>query len=69
MTKILINLKEKCLIDSKTGDIVRPECWDDMVVYYTYLLGSRHHAAAQHLLHDVFDGKKVITKMIMDSQQ
>ncbi len=66
---IHINLKEKCLVNSENGDIVRPTCWDHLAPYHSMLCGRGHKAAAQSLLEDVFRGEKVITKMIEKHQK
>jgi hypothetical protein len=66
---ILINEKEKVLIDSNTGDIVRPTCWENLHPYYLYLKHGTAPGKAQSLLDDVFRGELVITKMIEHHQK
>ena len=66
---ILINIKEKALVDSETGDIVRPTCWDSLIPYYSYLVNRSHPGPAQSMLEKVFAGEKVITKMIENHQK
>lgn len=66
---ILINLKEKALVNSETGDIVRPTCWDSLIPYHSYLMSKGHPGPAQSMLEKVFTGEKVITKMIELSQK
>ncbi len=66
---ILINFKEKVLVDSVTGDIVKPNCWDDLIPYLSYVKNRGHETMAQHLLEEVFKGEKIITKMIQASQK
>lgn len=61
---ILIDTKNKTLIDSKTGDTVKPSCFDDLIAYHSYLLTSKHPKLAHQTLKDVFKGEKVITNMI-----
>lgn len=66
---ILINLKEKALVNSETGDVIRPTCWDSLVPYHAYLVGRGHPGPAQSMLEKVFAGEKVITKMIELAQK
>lgn len=66
---IHINTKEKVLVDSETGEIIRPSCYDYLVQYHAYLRSRNHHSAAQAVLAEVFKGEKVITKMIENSQK
>lgn len=66
---ILINLKEKMLIDSETGDVVRPSCWETLIPYHSYLCGRNHAAMAQNVLRQVFSGERFITKMIDNYQR
>lgn len=61
---IFINAEERCLINGKTGEIKRVDCFDSLVLFHSYLLASRHKAAARDLLHDAFKGKKVITELV-----
>jgi hypothetical protein len=61
---IKINYKEKCLVDCETAEILRPDCFDTLVLYYSYLISRKHENFAEKLLEDVMSGKKVITKMI-----
>ncbi len=64
MCRYHLNLKEKCLIDGKTGEILRPACFDDLAALYSYYLGTRQKEAAEEMIKDVFKGHKPITKMI-----
>jgi len=66
---IKINFKEKALIDCETAEIVRPDCFDTLVAYHSYLVGKKRFAAAEKLLEDVFKGVKVISKMIDNAQK
>lgn len=66
---IRINLKEKALVNSETGDIVRPTCWDTLIPYHSYLVGRGHPGPAQSILEKVFDGEKVISKMTENYQK
>ena len=66
---ILLNLKEKALINSETGELVRPLCWDSLAPYYSYLLDRGHPGPAQSMLLQVFGGEKIISKMIECSQK
>lgn len=61
---IFVNLKEKCLVDSLTGNIYRPECWETLSAYYAYLVEKGHSDYAQHILQKVIKGEKYISKMI-----
>ncbi|HET8688530.1 MAG TPA: hypothetical protein VFM18_18105 [Methanosarcina sp.] len=60
MCRYHINTKERCLIDGKTGEILRPSCYDDLVMLCAYE-GDKD---AQEILRQVFKGEKVITKMV-----
>jgi len=60
---IHLNVKEKCLVCSITGEILRPECINDLIAYHAYLKKD-DELVAQSILQDVFNGEKVITKMI-----
>lgn len=66
---IHLNNKEKALVHSETGEIVRPRCYDDLSAYHSYLVGRKHYQAAQSMLQEVFKGEKVISKMIAASQK
>lgn len=66
---IVINLKEKALVDTDTGDIVRPNCWDDLIPYVSYVKNRGHPQLAQSILEEVFKGEKIITKMVTASQK
>jgi hypothetical protein len=61
---IHINHYEKALVDSTTGDLVRPSCFDTLVAYHSYLVNKRNTVTAKRLLQDAFSGKLVISKMI-----
>lgn len=61
---ILINEKEKALVNSEDGDIVRPTCWDQLHGYYNYLKTSGKPAQAQTVLDDVYKGELVMTQMV-----
>ena len=66
---ILINHVEKCLINTKTGDIIRNiSCWEDLVAYCTYLISKNREKEVQCILKRVFKGDKVISKMITDTR-
>lgn len=68
MCRYVINVKEQCLVDTKTGDIIRPSCWSDLAGLYSYLVGSGRQAQADEMIKEVFKGEKVITKMIESYQ-
>ena len=61
---ILIDTKNKKLIESKTGESVQPACFDDLIQYHSYLIAGKHPKQAHQALKDVFAGEKVITKMV-----
>jgi hypothetical protein len=66
---IHINRKEKALVNSENGDIIRPTCWDDLLSYHHYLIGRDKSNAAQILLQRVFAGERVISKMVEQAQK
>lgn len=61
---VILNTKEKALVDSITGDILRPSCFDDLVAYHSYLIGIGKSKEAKTLLKDVFKGEKIISNMV-----
>ncbi len=52
------------IFDSQTGAIQRPECWQDLSAYYSYLVGRGQIDASQKLLAESMAGKKPITNML-----
>ena len=66
---ILIDPKNKALIDSKTQTKVFPACFDDLVQYHAYLLTGKHPKMAQQCLKDVFKGERVITGIVEGVKQ
>lgn len=66
---ILINNKEKALVDSITGDIFKPTCFDTLAPYYSYLVTKGHQDAGQRMLQEVVKGEKFISKMISSAQK
>lgn len=64
MCRYHLNLKEKCLIDGKTGEILRPDCFDNLAAVYSYYLGRKQAAQAEELIKEVFKEHKPITNMI-----
>jgi hypothetical protein len=52
------------ILDSKTGAIQHPVCWQDLVAYYNYLVGLGRNAESQKLLAESIAGKKPITQML-----
>ncbi len=52
------------IFDSQTGAIQRPECWQDLSAYYSYLVGRGQIHESQKLLAECMAGKKPITKML-----
>ena len=65
---IILHSPTKALIDSTTGSTVYPACFDDLIQYYNYLKSRHHEAHAQEIVQSVFDGEKVISKMIALNQ-
>jgi len=65
---IKINEKERALVNCKTGEILRPACWDDLILYHAYLAG-KNAASASVLLDKVFAGEKVMSEMLAFTQQ
>ena len=53
------------VFDSKTGAVQRPECWQDLAAYHSYLVGRGHNYESQKLLAECMAGNKPITKMLM----
>lgn len=51
------------ILDSETGAIQHPICWQDLVAFYNYLTGLGRLDEAQKLLAESMAGKKPITKM------
>lgn len=66
---ILINEKEQALVDSTTGNIMRPECFQTLVAYHSYVVSKGHNESAQRMLQEVFNGTKYISKMIENAQK
>ena len=64
MCRYHINLKEQCLIDGKTGEILRPSCFSDLSALYSYMVSAGEQTQADEMIKEVFKGEKVITKMI-----
>lgn len=61
---ILIDYKNKALINSKTKVKVYPNCFDDLVQYHAYLCYKGQVDYAEHKLKEVFKGEKVISDMV-----
>jgi len=69
MNKYFLNTDEKCIINLNTGEIMRPPCIDDLILYHRYLVGSGENEQAKHLLKDIFHGEQVISNMIAGMHQ
>ncbi len=69
MCEIHINLKEKALVRSKDGEVIRPSCWYDLISYHSYLIDTSEEKEAKELLKKVFKGEKVISDMIRKNQE
>lgn len=59
-----INEKERCIVNAKNGDIIRPACFDDLILYYNYVQSTDGEKAATQLLKRVSQGEKVISDMV-----
>ena len=68
MCRIKINTKERALVDTKTAEVLRPNCFDTLAVYHSYLLSRGQTRDADDLLRRVFKGEKVISDMIEQAQ-
>lgn len=66
---IKIDIENKTLVNTVTGETLRPECFDYLSTYYAYLTDRKHYQVAEKLLEDVFKGEKVISKMIANAQK
>ena len=66
---IRINHAEKALVCSKTADIVRPPCFDTLVLYCSYLEQRGRAAEAKEELKAVFKGEKRISALIEKAQK
>jgi hypothetical protein len=58
------NDNEVVILDSETGAIQHPRCWQDISAYYAYLMNSGKTAAAQTLLAESMSGSKPITRLV-----
>jgi hypothetical protein len=58
------NRNEVIIFDAETGTIQHPVCWQDLVAYYNYLVGTGRQDESQKLLAESIAGKKPITKML-----
>ena len=65
---IHINIKERALVDSKTGEIYRPQCFDDLYVYIAYLESTKRKKEAICILKRIIKGERVISDMINKAQ-
>ncbi len=52
------------IIDTNTGKIQQPQCWQDLSAYHHYLLNKGLIEVSQKLLEDSMAGKKPISKML-----
>ena len=52
------------ILDAETGTIQHPICWQDLVAYYNYLVGTGRVDESQKLLSESLAGNKPITKML-----
>lgn len=64
---ILLNHKEKALIDAKNGDLVRPACFDALAQYVSYYTGKYKKAdKLQAKLKRIFKGELLLVDMIAE---
>jgi hypothetical protein len=68
MCKYHLNIKEQGIVKSTTGEILRPACITDVIAYHSYLESTGKEKQAQELLKDIFQGERVISKMIEKMQ-
>jgi len=61
-----INIEEGAIVNGCNGEIIRPDCFQVLAQYYSYLLNQGEIGLASDLLRDVFNGKMVISNMIED---
>jgi hypothetical protein len=52
------------IIDTVSGNIQSPKCWQDLEAYHHYLVNKGMLEEAQKLLADSMAGKKPITRML-----
>ena len=57
------------ILDTRTGYIQHPACWQDISAYYHYLVGKGRLDEAQGLLEESMSGNKPITKMVERMRQ
>jgi rRNA-processing protein FCF1 len=65
---IKMNYKEKCLVNTKTGEIIRPDCIQDLMQYHAYLIATGDDELAKQVLKNVAKGERVISDMLAASQ-
>ncbi len=53
------------ILDSETGVIQYPACWQDLAAFYYYLVERGRVEEAQKLLADSMAGSKPITNMLV----
>lgn len=56
--------QEVLILDTETSTFQHPVCWQDLLAYYNYLVGSGRIEESQKLLAESMAGKKPITKMV-----
>lgn len=52
------------IFDALTGAVQHPVCWQDLLAYYNYLVGSGRTEESQKLLAESMAGNKPITRML-----
>lgn len=54
------------ILDSETGLVQYPLCWQDIAAYYNYLVDRGRIDEAQNLLAESMAGHKPITSMVVN---
>lgn len=57
------------ILDTETGLVQYPACWQDISSYYYYLVGLGRIAESQTLLAESMAGHKPITNMVVDASK
>ena len=57
------------IVDTETGAVQYPVCWQDISAYYYYLVNLGRIGEAQNLLAESMAGHKPITSMVVNISQ
>jgi hypothetical protein len=69
MCKFILNEEELCIVNTKTGKLIRPACINDLIAMHSYFMGRGMEKQAEQMLHDVAkQGKKYISNMVATMQ-